>query len=257
MMSQSSLRVAASAALLTALAVSGAGAYHPLVTDDTGTQGKGGFQFEHFADFHHERESGVRSDTFIGLAQVSAGIGRPVDLVVAGTYVRSATNDNGTTARECGAGDVLVEVKWRALEWGGASVALKPSVYLPSADDGRGLGPGRARPSLFLIGTRKNEKGEFHANAAYTRNENKAGERKDIWRASASAGIKVASWLKVVYDIVVSRNPDAGSKLLVTSVIGGVVFSPCEHFDLDVGVEKGITKPATDLGILTGVTWRF
>ena len=55
---------------------------HPLITDDTGTQGKGKFQIEINYEFSHESSGGLRENVHEMETVLSSGIVDTVDLVV-------------------------------------------------------------------------------------------------------------------------------------------------------------------------------
>ena len=40
-------------------------------------------------------------------------------------------------------------------------------------------------------------------------------------------------------------------------ILGGIIYSITENFDMDLGVKGGLNKPETDLTILAGIAMRF
>lgn len=116
-------------------------AAHPLITDDTGTQGKGKFQIEVNAE--HANDNG-NTETALG-ATLSAGVLDNVDIVIGAPYVfLSEKDDTGHRSYEDGISDLSLALKWRLYENEGLSFALKPGVTLATGDVDKGLGDGKS-----------------------------------------------------------------------------------------------------------------
>jgi hypothetical protein len=142
-------------------------------------------------------------------------------------------------------------------EKNGFSVALKPGISIPTGNDEKGLGAGQLGGHLFLIASEEVGSWAFHGNLGYIRNENKVDERKDLWHASFAATWEVVKNLKLAADIGIERNPDGDAKDDPAFLIGGIIFSVNENFDVDFGVKYGLTNSETDIAALAGVTFRF
>ncbi|MCG2710609.1 MAG: transporter, partial [Thermodesulfovibrionales bacterium] len=193
-------------------------AAHPLITDDTGTQGKGKFQLEVNSEFTKEKEQQYNTDeekwetkkeTGGELATaLSYGITDNADIVLGLPYQWKKTRIDGVvttdkTEQGDGISDMSLEVKWRFYEKDGLSLALKPGITLPIGDENKGLGNGRASYSLMFITTKEVEPWAFHLNLGYTHNEyklqaDKEANRKNIWHASLASEVEVVKDLKVV-----------------------------------------------------------
>ncbi|MCC6345911.1 MAG: transporter [Nitrospirales bacterium] len=234
-------------------------AAHPLITDDTGTQGKGKTQLEFIAEYEHDSEDGVTTNslTVPTLPVLSYGLTDAVDLVLGLSYQSVRTKEGGESVRERGISDTSVEVKWRFYENDGLSFALKPGVTLPTGDDDKGLGAGRITYGIFLIGTKEMKPLVFHLNTGYRRNENKVDERKDVWHASLATEVEVVKDLRAVMNIGIERNPDRTSHVDPAFVLGGFIFSLSESIDIDAGIKGGLNKPEADYALLTGITVKF
>ena len=63
--------------------------------------------------------------------------------------------------------------------------------------------------------------------------------------------------MKLAADIGIERNPDGDAKDDPAFLIGGIIFSVNENFDVDFGVKYGLTNSETDIAALAGVTFRF
>ncbi|MEW6116102.1 MAG: transporter [Nitrospirota bacterium] len=236
-------------------------AAHPLITDDTGTMGKGKFQVEVNSEFSYDKEKEDGITTKERMSELSTilsyGIVDNVDVVLVVPYQWIRTKEDGVTTSVDGISDISLEVKWRFYEKDGLGFALKPGTTLPTGDDEDGLGTGRATSSLFFISTKELEPWAFHLNLGYIRNENKADERKDLWHASIASEVEVIKNLRAVANIGIERNGDKASNDHPAFVLGGVIYSINENLDIDVGIKGALNKPETDYTFLAGMAWRF
>ena len=237
-------------------------ASHPLITDDTGTQGKGKFQLEVNGEFNYDKETeeGVTTKETGGEVApiLSYGIVDNLDIVLGVPYQWNRTKGDGTiVSDEDGISDMSLELKWRFYEKDGLGLALKPGMTLPTGDDEKGLGTGRATYSLYFITTKEIEPWAFHLNLGYERNENKVGQRKDIWHASFAGEVEVVKNLKAVGNIGVETNTDASSDTPPAFVLGGLIYSLSEDLDIDFAVKGGLNKTEADYSMLAGITLRF
>jgi hypothetical protein len=242
-------------------------AAHPLITDDTGTQGQGKFQLEVNGELGRDRESmgGIETrESSAGLETVlSGGLTDTVDLVVAVPWVWSRVKENGAVGSdENGPGDVALELKWRFLEYKGFSLAVKPGMTFPSGNENRGLGNGKVSYGAALIASQELDPFTIHLNLAYTRNEfsldlDKEFNRRDIWHASLAATCEVVKDLQLVANVGMESNGERGNNTWPAFVLGGAIYSLTENLDLDLGVKGGLNKQEPDLAVLAGVAWRF
>jgi len=237
-------------------------AAHPLITDDTGTQGKGKFQLELNGQYDSDKEevdgTSVKSTGGQVSATMSYGIIDTVDLVVTLPYQWGKTEENEvTTYDEKGISDTVLEAKWRFWEKDGFSLALKPGIRFPTGNDDKGLGTGKIGGQLFLIGSQELGSWAFHANLGYIRNENKTAEQLNIWHASFATTWEIVKDLKLTANVGIERNPDDNAGNNPAFLIGGIIYSVTENFDLDCGVKYGLTSSETDYSLLAGITIRF
>ncbi len=237
-------------------------AAHPLITDDTGTQGKGKFQLELTGQYDRDKEDvggvSVKATGAEAAATLSYGIVENVDLVLSLPYLWGREKEDGSVVyKEDGIGDAGLEVKWQLFEKNGFSMALKPGISFPTGDEDKGLGTGKIGGQVFLIASQDVEPFAFHANLGYIRNENEADEREDIWHASLAATCEVVKDLQLVANIGIERNPDDEAGDDPVFLIGGIIYSITENFDVDLGVKVGLTNPETDISALAGLAFRF
>jgi hypothetical protein len=156
-----------------------------------------------------------------------------------------------------GISDLAIEAKWRFYEKEGLSFALKPGFTFPTGDEQKGLGTGRVTSHLYFIASKEIGPWAIHMNLAYIRNENKIDERKNVWRASLASTVEVVKSLKLAGDIGVETNPDKSSNTPPAYVLGGLIYSVSDNFDVGFGIKGGLTRPETDIAVRGGITWRF
>ena len=237
-------------------------AAHPLITDDSGTQGKGKYQLELNAqhDFDKETIAGVRveSSTKELATVLSYGATDSLDLVVGIPYLWNKVKEDGaTTFSDKGIGDVTLEAKWRFYDENGLSFAIKPGISFPTGDDEKGFGAGKTGYSVFFIASQEIKPLAFHANLGYMRNENKVEEEKNLWHVSVTGIYAMTENLKVVANIGMERNADTASHEEPAFLLGGVIYSVNENFDIDLGVKHGMNNAETELSYLAGAAFRF
>lgn len=240
---------------------------HPLITDDTGTQGKGKFQLEVNSGSTYEKETadGVTTKETGGeLATIlSYGIVDNVDIVLGLPYQWTKAKEDGEVTSDVdGISDMSLEVKWRFHEKNGLSLALKPGVSIPTGNENKGFGNGRAGYSTLFIITKELEPWAFHLNLGYTYNNYKLqadrdANRKGIWHISAASEVEVVKDLKAVANIGMERNPDKTSNTHPAFILGGLIYSISENIAVDFGIKGGLNNPETDLTFLAGIAFKF
>lgn len=232
-------------------------AAHPLITEDTGTQGRGKFQLELTAESGRDDAGDVKAETTAMAAVLSYGLRDDTDVSLTLPRERVYTEAGGVNTTESGRADAGLDFKWRFFEKQNLSLALKPGVTFRSGDEAEGLGTGKSAYSLYLVTTVAPEPWAFHLHLGYIRNRNVVGEREKIWHASFSGWRSVNKQLKLAFDAGRTTNTDNAIGTAPAFMILGLIYSPRENFDLDFGIKKGLTGPETDYTLLGGVTLRF
>lgn len=259
-------------ALLTGAAMLFAGqlfASHPLITDDTGTQGRGKFQLELNGEHMNDRgmsHNGIwKADGGQAATSLSWGLSNKIDLTANMHWQSSHLEENGVvTNNENGLGDSSLELKWRFLENidNGLSFALKPGISLPTGNDQKGLGNGKVSGDMVLISTYEGKLGALHGNVGYYHNafrldRDKLACRSDIWQASLAAELNMTTQLCLVADVGVKTNQNKSSDTAPVFLIGGLIYSINDKLDLDVGVKDGLNKAETDSTVMAGMALKF
>src|SRR3990172_7348403 len=100
-------------------------AAHPLITDDTGTQGKGKAQLELIGEYGVDKEEGVTEKGYEvpTVPFLSYGITDSMDLVFGLPYALVTVEDAEITTAVRGATDMSIELKTRIYEKDGLSFA--------------------------------------------------------------------------------------------------------------------------------------
>jgi hypothetical protein len=242
-------------------------ASHPLITDDTGTQGKGKFQLEINGEtgYEKEKEDGttIKETSSEVAVAFSYGALDNLDVVVGLPYQwNTAREDSEVISDEDGISDISLEVKWRFYEADGLGLALKPGISLPTGNEDKCLGNGKVSYGLTLITTKEADPWVFHLNLAIAHNDYKLEDdrdanRKDIWHASLASEVQAVKDLKLVANIGIEKNPDKSSSTDPAFILGGLIYSVSANFDVDFGVKFGLNKPETDRTLLAGMAVRF
>lgn len=236
---------------------------HPLITDDAGTQGKGKFQLEVNGQYDSDKETvntvSIKSTGGQVASTLTYGVADSIDLAVGIPYLWIREKDDGVqVSNEHGISDATLDVKWRFFEKEGLSFAVKPGVSFSTGDENKGLGVGKIGYHLYLIGTKDAAPWSFSANLGYIRNETKFDtEEENLWHASLATTYEFVKGIKIVGDIGQEKNRDKSSHNEPAYVLAGVIYSPNDTIDLDMGVKHGITSSETDLSLMAGTTFRF
>ena len=246
------------AVLFAALLFSGSAfAAHPLITDDTGTQGKKKYQIEVNGQYGQDKSEGVTQNSTQLATGLAYGITDNLDISIGVPYLSLRTKTADGSITDQGVSDVSVGLKWRFYEHDNFSLSLKPAVTLPSGDEDKGLGTGRATYSLYLILTKEIAPLVFHLNLGYIRNENKLDQVQDLWHASLASEYKIVKDLKAVINFGMQRNTSKLSGTHPAFVLGGLIYSISENFDFDIGYKYGLNNDEIDHTGLVGLTFKF
>lgn len=234
-------------------------AAHPLITDDTGTQGKGKFQLEINTEYGKEREYGFQTETSEISTILSYGVFDNVDIVLGLPYQFVDEKDLSTNewSKVRGISDATIELKWWFYEKDGLSLALKPGISLPTGEYDKGLTSDKIGYGGVVIVTKEIESLTLHTNLGYFRNENKNQERKDIWHASLAGELAVINNLNLVGNVGIETNPDPNSNTHPAFALIGVIYSFSENLSIDFGYKYGLNKPETDNTFLAGLAIKF
>ncbi|MGB8931886.1 MAG: transporter [Anaeromyxobacteraceae bacterium] len=242
-------------------------AAHPLVTDDTGTQGARRTQLELTTAVGEDRpvpgDSRTVDRSAEAAAAVSYGLGDALDLVIGLPFGWSRSLSGGEVVGETsGTADAALELKWRFLEHGGFSAAAKPGLSLPTGSARRGLGAGRVGYGLALVVSQALGPVTLHVNGGWSHAEHALPEvhavsRSDAWSASAAAAVSVAPGLMLVANVGMESPGERGATTWPAFALAGAIYSLSDRLDLDVGVRAALNAADTDLLALAGAAYRY
>lgn len=234
-------------------------AAHPLITDDAGTQGRRRVQVELVGEYARAMNGGTAASTVVGptMPTLTVGLLDPLDIVTGIAYQKTTVSEDGSRRTSAGATDFALDLKWRFYESGSLSLGLKPGFTLPSGDHEKGLGPGRSTQRLLLIAGQELGAWTVHANAGFTRNANRSGDRESLWHLSGAVSRAVVAGLRGALDLGFDSDTEPGSRRLPAYVLGGLVWSLGKDLDLDLGAKRVFGVPGTAYSIMAGVTIRL
>jgi len=227
-----------------ALVAVGARAAHPLITEDTGTQGAGRYQLEVFAEEGKERVTRRDREVYTGV--LSYGIAETADVQVGLPLYRSGPD---------GVGDASLDLKWRFFQRDALSLALMPGITLPTGDERDGHGSGKTTWGTLVILSYAPGAIAVHAHAGYRRNENKLGERETLRQLAAAATYRIGN-VRFVGELTRETNPVPGGRTVRYSTLGAI-WSMTRDVDLDIGWRQGSGGAPIDEALLLGVTVRW
>lgn len=227
------------------LAAGAARGAHPLITEDTGTQGTGKQQLEVNANRFDFTES--KWNTLWGITW-SYGLRDNADLQIGIPYFGGA-----------GKGDLAVDLKWRYWESGNLSLGVKPGFTLPTGDEEKRIGAGEKTYGALAFFSYEPETWALHGQAGYRRFENVLDLRKDLFQFSGSFWLKPVESLKLVSDLAWTTDPREEARTWIRAFILGVIWSPLKSVDLDAGIrwDRAYHSGDSSRGYLLGATYRW
>jgi hypothetical protein len=224
-------------------------AAHPLVTDDTSTQGRGNSQIELNSDWaRFAGETGrVAAFTF------SQGATDALDLY--GTLPVSLSTPSGR-------GDLSFGAKWRYWQTERSSLAFKPELFLPTGNASKGLGNGSTSLGLTLLASHIVGRWGFDGNIGLTANRYREPPLDDarhllVWRVSGAIAYALNPRLTLVADSGVARNSEKAGTINPAFILAGAIYSPRPNVDFDIGFKAGLNAAEVHRQAGAGLTVRF
>ena len=227
--------------------------YHPLITDDSGVQGRGRYQYEFNFDYGYDKTAGLKTYDLLLTNTFTYGFNDSTDIFVNLPYL--CRKENSRSDR--GISDVDIGFKYAFYRRDDFGLALKPSIILPTGEYERGLGSGKSSFNIFLIADKNLKDINVFFNLGYIANRNKLDEKEDLLHISIASDYRLKDDLKLVSNIKAETNPDKTSNKYLSLLLIGAVYSYSEDLDISFGVRRSLTEPETDLGFTSGITLRF
>lgn len=263
-MTSRTARALAGIVALHAVLASPAAAYQPLITDDTGTQGRGGNQLEFSYIRTDDKEAAGTTVTRTFPVVFTRGSTDTLDFYAGASYVRfrSPSQPSGN-----GAGNSVAGLKWRFYDdpSGKSSLALKPELRIPVSKraEERGLGSGRMNASAAVLLTQGTRFGTVHANVAVSTNDfglqgNRNAQRNALWRLSVAPVWELSETWEIALDAGLVTNPQKAERALMAYVELGVLYLVSKDLDFSLAVLRELKHAGHSVtsGIV-GCTWRF
>lgn len=228
-------------------------AFHPLLTDDAATQGRGRSQVEVNGEYGRDdaRHGGAAA------AVSTYGLNDALDAALTLPLQYLRPHDPAAGRPRAGMADAGIELKWRLAEGRGWSLGLKPGLTLTTGDEQRGFGAGRSTYRLAALAGVGAGPAQLLANVAFCRNDNAVGERRGLWHASAAVVLAATARLRLAANAAVDSNRDPASSAAPASLVGGVLVGVTPELDLDLGWRTGLNAAQAGDSLLAGVTARF
>ena len=242
-----------------------ASALQPLITDDTGTQGRGGDQLE----LSLNEDRAVAAGNVVRLRTLpivyTRGLTETLDVFAGLSRARIRSSTPGGDAS--GAGNPAFGIKWRFYEneETKTSFAVKPEVLFPvSADrENTGLGKGKTSGGLTLILTHEVPFGAIHINAGVGHDGyREASNNSDTTTARASIAPvwHLGSQWKLAFDLGTESAHAGGARIRSNFIELGAIYSPSKHLDFALGILRSSDNDsprATKHTVSAGITWRL
>jgi len=238
------------AVLVAIAAASLAHAAPPLITEDTGTQGKGGMQFEVTVQQARESRPGASFEASETSAVLNYGLAENLDLQFVVPHLR--VTEDGAAGRTVtdGFADAFVNVKWRFYERDALSVAFMPGIIMPTGADG--LSTERVNLRALLIGSYEPGALGLHAHAGYRYFANVQGLREHLYQLSGAAMYTLLHKLKLVADYSFETNPDPAVSGTMRFATLGAIWIAAPGTGLGCGVKWGYGEGTLDRALLCG-----
>jgi hypothetical protein len=228
---------------------SSAYAAHPLVTDDSNTQGRGNSQIELNAD-------GARAAGETGrVAATTYSYGATDALDLYGSLPVSLASPSGR-------GDLSFGAKWRFWQNDRTSLAFKPELYLATGKASKGLGNGSAGLGLTLIASHTAGRWGFDGNIGLTANRYREPPFEDarhliVWRVSGALAYSLDARWALVADTGIARNSEKAGKTNPAFILVGAIYMPRKDVDIDIGIKAGLNAAEVHRQAGAGLTVRF
>jgi Putative MetA-pathway of phenol degradation len=264
------------AAAIGTLGVPSAGhAAHPYITDDAGTVGKNTWQLELQAEHNrHDRSADPGGGTVRQVRRIFSfnpvltyGVRDDLDIALGLNHLRESVKEDGVSTKSVsGMGDSTVALKWTFYEADGLTLGLKPTVALPTGDESRGLGTGRVSWGINTLLGYQVKPWEWLVNLEYAevrfkRAEDANTNHRHLWRFSVGVGYSLSDQFRLVGEAGVRANPAKNDPFLPgrngNFAMLGLIYSPTDKFDFDIGVRRSVSPAELDLALLLGATVRW
>jgi len=228
-------------------------AAHPLISEDTGTQGTGRFELELGTNTSH-----VQGDRALELdPQLSFGALDGLDLILRPSYFWLTGTLADAAGRRSGFGSTALDAKWRAPGHGPWTFGVRGGLDLPTSQGD--IASHELGNHVLAMATYLQAPLMATTNVAFTHLSHDAGPgaRRDFVRASAGGLYNLADKLKLAADFAVAQAPVATERSWPAVGVIGVIVTLPWGFDVDAGCQLPINRSAPSSQWLLGATLRW
>ncbi|MBD3274728.1 MAG: hypothetical protein GF372_05420 [Candidatus Marinimicrobia bacterium] len=222
---------------------------HPLITEDSGTEGSGASLLELTSEYSRIQNRSFSSSVLGVCATVTTGVTENLDVLLDLPFESCTEFFHNTHSSSTGLETPVLGAKWRFLEASPRlSFAVKSLISLPH------FGQNITENSfyeMYLISSYAGNGFGIHTNAGYAR---APGINEEIWHASAAGEFAVGERITAVTNVSLDT---PGSDNFITTLVGGVIYSVTDYFALDFGVQTAIWDNQKDVTFLTGSAISF
>jgi hypothetical protein len=238
------------AALSTLALPNVANAAHPLISEDTWTQGAGNVELEIGAS----KTIDARVRAYQVQPQLSLGAAPAIDVIVRPTWLNVR---GGDAASGQSFGNTAVDFKWRFYADDPLSFGVRAGVDAPTGDGDLGFSTGKPSYHGTLILTANPRPFTINANVGYVHNLSVASLRSDLAHVSTSAAWNATAELVLLTDVAADSNPDGSRATWPAVILGGFIYNFSPNFSVDFGYQARLNHAAPSQQWLAGVTYRW
>lgn len=230
-------------------------AAHPLLTEDTSTQGNGKYQLELTHDYNVQYSGDTKTRIRNTTGILTLGLAEEVDLIFTLPHERLTQRADSYESTTSGLAGIDIGFKWRFYDGDAVSFAIRPGLGLGSGSDAEDRGFSRAATtSLYGAMSYRHDSWTFHAHVGYTRNfQPPADAHRNTFHGSIAAEFGVTEQLRFVGDVSINRSGGES----IRSMVVGIIYSLTPDLDLDVGYRHGLMRETPEHAWLTGLALRF
>jgi hypothetical protein len=228
-------------------------AAHPLLTEDTDTQGSGHWQVELTTDQEHINgpQSVYGSLTTVALTR---GLSDDADIILTQAHVESEAPPARGGATQ-GFADLAIDLKWRLIQQGPWALAVKPGIGLPTGAQSQSAG--RTTYGLFMVASYQPRPWRLLLHGGHLHYANILHERRELWHASAAVVWDVSDLWQLVADGGTDTETDPEAGRSITFVTAGAIYAVHKNMNLDIGYRHTHTAVSRAEALLAGVALRW
>jgi hypothetical protein len=225
-------------------------AAHPLITEDTGTQGTENAELQLGFSWTHNGQ--LR--TFSFQPQLSYGLMTTMDLIVQPEWLATSQQNSGD---QRGFGDTVVDIKWRFFGRDPVSFALRTGLTIPTSEPDVQELSNRPSAHALLVATVDANPMTIDADLGYVRNPADVDIRANIYHASLAEVFAATDRLALVINPAIDSNSNAHRGTWPAVLLVGVIYTIQPGLDVDIGYQTRLNSTGQAQQWLAGITYRW